>query len=141
MMDRLRIKCPNCGSDSCHEEYDTKSQESSMLCYLCGYSRIIIWSVDSQGEFKTKDGTTNYGYENRVAKVQETKHPYGCVTVELYSGNMSYYSMDSKEEFEMFEYMLAPDELDNIALVTLSKYTEDKIIVVTTIYRHGVKVA
>jgi len=74
--------CPNCGQEAVDDFY-YKTGEQYINCISCGYHESHSYKRDDDGKFITKDGTSNYSFDNLIMEVKEYKNPYGAYSLKI----------------------------------------------------------
>jgi Zn ribbon nucleic-acid-binding protein len=113
------IECPNCKEEAFTDFY-YKTGEEYVNCQHCGYHYSSQWKRDADGKFITKDGTTNYDFDNLIRVDNELKNPYGSFRIK-YKDAVAYQcgGLVSEEELDSIKKQLENSDIEHFSVSRL----------------------
>jgi hypothetical protein len=114
--------CPKCRGEA-QTEFYYNTGEDYIFCPSCGYIKECKYQRDASGRLVTKDGTTDYSFDNLIWTVTE-KRPYACYRVKMKASRVTQIGVlddaDQAEEFRRFIFIKVAD----VESASISRYDE-----------------
>lgn len=117
------LQCPHCKNESLIDDFNYKNNEDYGLCTECGYSYRHWWKRDKKGVLVTKDGSTDYRFENLIP-MSETHEPFGVLTITpKTSGIVQILSILNEEHLKEVKENLNKSDLSDKKIIVLKLWT------------------
>lgn len=120
------IKCPNCKSEDCIDDFYYKSGEEYINCPECGYYRVFQYKRDDDGKFLRKDETKGYEFDNLIPEEIHLENPYGAYQIKNY-GVPGYTGGSLENEEQLNELKKEIEQDDRIEYFHLSRFVYGEI--------------
>lgn len=126
------IECPNCQQEAMSDFY-YKTGEQYVHCQNCGYLYSGFYKRGDDGNPITKDGSSNYSFDNLIFEEKEVKNPYGAFRVKPKDAIATQCgSFENEQEFLDFKESIL-ERKDEIESCTWSRYDNGEIITETLV--------
>lgn len=121
--------CPICGNEASSDFY-YKTGEEYIFCTHCGYKKEMTYQRNEDGNLITKDGTTNYAFDNLIWNEIEVK-PKACYQLKAKEsiGTAMGCLEDDEDIREFKEYVEKNKEQIEFAAISSYDTTSETIVI------------
>jgi hypothetical protein len=122
---QTEVECLNCNNNAYNDFY-YKTGEELIVCSHCGYFYSRFFKRNEDGKLITKDGTTNFDFDNLIIEEKEIKTPFGHYTIKRYDDiGYSCGTIETENQYNTLVETVSKE--DNVESITISRLIDDEI--------------